>query len=152
MGEAGQGVKGSRHKARRSAVQALYQWQLTQQLPSEIESHFLADDSLKDIDLEYFHHLVREIPAHLRELDDHLAPHVDRGIGEIDPVERAILRLGAFELEFHPEIPYRVVLNEAVELAKTFGAEQGHKYVNAVLDRVALALRAQEVRAPGPSA
>jgi transcription antitermination protein NusB len=145
MAETGQGIKGSRHKARRSAIQALYQWQLTQQSPGDIESHFLADDSLRDIDLDYFKHLVREIPAHLPELDGHLAPHVDRGIAEIDPVERAILRLGAFELEHHPEIPYRVVLNEAVELAKTFGAEKGHKYVNAVLDRVALNLRAQEV-------
>lgn len=144
MREAASGLKGNRHKARRSAVQALYQWQLTQQSPSEIESHFLADDTLKDIDLEYFHHLVREIPAHLPRLDEQLAPHVDRRIAEIDPVERAILRLGAFELEFHPEIPYRVVLNEAVELAKTFGAEQGHKYVNAVLDRLALDLRPHE--------
>lgn len=145
MGETSHGIKGGRHKARRSAVQALYQWQMTQQAPGEIESHFIEDDSLKDMDVDYFHHLVREIPAHLPQLDNHLAPHVDRGIAEIDPVERAILRLGAFELEFHPEIPYRVVLNEAVELAKTFGAEHGHKYVNAVLDRVALTLRAPEV-------
>jgi len=144
MSELGHGLKGGRHKARRSAVQALYQWQLTRQAPADIERDFLADDSLKDIDLDYFQHLVREIPAHIPELDNLLAPHIDRGIAQIDPVERAILRLGAFELEFHPEIPYRVVLNEAVELAKTFGAEQGHKYVNAVLDRVALDLRAEE--------
>ena len=147
MNESNHGLKGGRHKARRSAVQALYQWQLTRQAPAEIERDFLADDSLKDADLDYFQHLVREIPAHIPGLDKHLAPYIDRGIAEIDPVERAILRLGAFELEFHPEIPYRVVLNEAVELAKTFGAEQGHKYVNAVLDRVALTLRAQEVGA-----
>lgn len=147
MGDAAHGVKGSRHKARRSAVQALYQWQLTRQPPSEIERHFLSDDTLRDADLEYFQHLVREIPARQQALDDHLAAHIDRGIAEIDPVERAILRLGAFELECHPEIPYRVVLNEAVELAKTFGAEHGHRYVNAVLDRVAAQLRAQEVGA-----
>lgn len=150
MGEAVHGIRGSRHKARRSAVQALYQWQLTQQAAGDIESHFLADGTMEQADLDYFHHLVREIPARLRELDGQLAPHVDRGIAEIDPVERAILRLGAFELEFHPEIPYRVVLNEAVELAKTFGAEHGHKYVNAVLDRVALRVRAQEVGAGRP--
>ncbi|HEY8553454.1 MAG TPA: transcription antitermination factor NusB [Burkholderiales bacterium] len=140
-------VKGSRHRARRSAVQALYQWQVARQAPHEIESHFLADDTLEGADLEYFRHLVREIPVRQEALDAHLAPHVDRPIGEIDPVERAILRLGAFELECHPEIPYRVVLNEAVELAKTFGAEQGHKYVNAVLDRVAAQLRAHEIAA-----
>ena len=147
MNEFNHGVKGGRHRARRLAVQALYQWQLTRQAPADIERTFLADDSLKDIDMEYFRHLIREIPEHIPQLDRHITPHIDRGIAEIDPVERAILRLGAFELEFHPEIPYRVVLNEAVELAKTFGAEQGHKYVNAVLDRVALGLRAQEIGA-----
>lgn len=143
--------KGSRHRARRSAIQALYQWQLTRQAPGEIESHFLADDALETCDLDYFRHLVREIPARQTELDGHLTPHVDRGIAEIDPVERAILRLGAFELECHPEIPYRVVLNEAVELAKTFGAEHGHKYVNAVLDRLALTLRPHETAAHPPA-
>src|SRR4051812_22913520 len=105
MTEASHGIKGGRHKARRSAVQALYQWQLTRQAPADIERHFLADDTLKDIDLDYFQHLVREIPARIPALDARLAPHIDRGIAEIDPVERAILRLGAFELEFHPEIP-----------------------------------------------
>lgn len=144
--------KGSRHRARCSAVQALYQWQITRQLPEEIESHFLADSALDDADLEYFRHLVREIPQQLQELDRRLSPHLDRSVAEIDPVERAILRLGAFELEFHPEIPYRVILNEAVELAKTYGAEHGHKYVNAVLDRVALTLRADEVTASRESA
>lgn len=139
-------TKGSRNKARRAAVQALYQWQLTQQRPEEIESHFINDHELRGVDLDYFHHLVREIPLHLHELDDHLNPHLDRAINEIDPVERAILRIGAFEFEFHPEIPYKVVLNEAVELAKTFGAEHGHRFVNAVLDKVAVKLRADEIK------
>ena len=144
--------KGSRHKARRAAVQALYQWQLTQQAPGDIEDHFILDHAMDDVDVEYFHHLVREIPLHRHELDDHIIPHLDRDLSEVDPVERAILRLGAFEFEFHPEIPYKVVLDEAVELAKTFGAEHGHKYVNAILDKVALDLRAQEVRAERSSA
>lgn len=148
MIDAAHAVKGGRHKARRSAVQALYQWQLTQQPPAEIESHFLADNALDDADLEYFRHLVREVPLRAQTLDERLAPYADRDIAEIDPVERAILRLGAFELEFHPEIPYRVILNEAVELAKTYGAEHGHKYVNAVLDRVAATLRTQETIGP----
>ncbi|HLQ24320.1 MAG TPA: transcription antitermination factor NusB [Acidiferrobacterales bacterium] len=139
-------TKGSRNRARRAAVQALYQWQLTQQRPEEIESHFINDHELRGVDLDYFHHLVREIPLHLHELDDHLNPHLDRAINEIDPVERAILRIGAFEFEFHPEIPYKVVLNEAVELAKTFGAEHGHRFVNAVLDKVAVKLRADEIK------
>jgi N utilization substance protein B len=138
-------MSGSRNRARQAAVQALYQWQLTQQPPDEIETHFINDHELKGVDLEYFHRLVREVPLHLHELDDHLIPHLDRDIEEVDPVERAILRIGAFELEFHLEIPYKVVLNEAVELAKTFGAEHGHKYINAVLDKVAIHLRASEI-------
>ncbi len=144
--------KGSRHKAREAAVQALYQWQLTQQAPEQIENHFILDHEMNGVDLEYFHHLVREVPRHLHELDDHIAPHLDRALGEVDPVERAILRLGAYEFEFQPEIPYRVILNEAVELAKTFGAEHGHKYVNAILDKVAAELRAKEVAAAHSSA
>ncbi len=144
--------KGSRHKAREAAVQALYQWQLTQQAPDQIENHFILDHEMNGVDLEYFHHLVREVPRHLHELDDHIAPHLDRELGEVDPVERAILRLGAYEFEFQPEIPYKVILNEAVELAKTFGAEHGHKYVNAILDKVAAELRAKEVAAAHSSA
>ncbi len=146
------GPKGSRHKARRCAVQAIYQWQLTHQPPEDIETHFVLDHAMSDVDVEYFHHLVREIPLHLHELDDHIIPHLDREIGDVDPVERAILRIGAYELEFHPEIPYRVILNEAVELAKTFGAEHGHKYVNGVLDRVAIELRPHELGTSGQPA
>ncbi len=141
-------AKGSRSKARQAAVQAIYQWQLTQQAPGDIESHFINDHELSGVDLEYFHHLVREVPLRLHELDDHLTPYLDREINEIDPVERAILRIGAYEFEFHPEVPYRVVLNEAVELAKTFGAEHGHRFVNAVLDKVAAKLRATEIAGP----
>ncbi|HYM48879.1 MAG TPA: transcription antitermination factor NusB [Burkholderiaceae bacterium] len=140
--------KGSRHKARRAAVQALYQWQLTGQEPGDIERHFILGHEMDGVDMEYFHHLVCEIPLHKCELDDHLSPHLDRKLVEVDPVELACLRLGAYEFEFHPEIPYKVVLNEAVELAKTFGAEHGHKYVNAILDRVAHKLRSHELTAP----
>ncbi len=139
--------KGSRHKARRAAVQALYQWHLTGQAPGEIENHFILGHEMEDVDIEYFHQLVREIPLHRHELDDHILPHLDRKLNEVDPVELACLRLGAYEFEFHPEIPYKVVLNEAVELAKTFGAEHGHKYVNAILDKVAHKLRSDELRA-----
>lgn len=137
---------GSRHRARQAAVQALYQWQLTHDNPENIEDHFILDHDMHEIDMDYFHYLVREIPLRLHELDDHLSPFLDRPIDDVDPVERAILRIGAYEFEFHPEIPYRVVLNEAVELAKTFGAEHGHKYINAVLDKVAGKLRAEEMK------
>jgi N utilization substance protein B len=138
-------LQGGRHLARRAALQALYQWQLTGQAPGEIESHYVLDHEMEGIDLEFFHLLLREIPLHQHELDDHLIPHLDRPVDEVDPVELACLRIGAYEFEFHPEIPYRVVLNEAVELAKTFGAEHGHKYVNAILDKVAHALRPHEI-------
>ena len=135
---------GGRHRAREAAVQALYQWQLTNNSPVDIEDHFILDHDMHKVDIDYFHYLVQEIPSHLHELDDHLAPYLDRPIGDVDPVERAILRIGTYEFEFHPEIPYRVILNEAVELAKTFGAEHGHRYVNAVLDKVAGDLRRDE--------
>ncbi len=139
--------KGSRHKARRAAVQALYQWQLTQQAPGDIEDHFILDHEMNGIDVEYFHHLVREIPRHIHELDDHISPHLDRKLNDVDPVELACLRIGTYEFEFHPEIPYKVILNESVELAKTFGAEHGQKSVNAILDKVAAGLRASEIKA-----
>lgn len=144
-------AKGSRNKARQAAVQALYQWQLTEQPPEEIERHFLDDHALQDVDLEYFQQLLREVPRHLHELDDHLLPHLDRALEDIDPVERAILRISTYEFEFHPEIPYKVVLNEAVELAKIFGAEHGYKFVNAVLDKVAGKLRPHETNHPAAS-
>jgi N utilization substance protein B len=136
----------SRHRARRAAVQAIYQWELTDQAPSKIEDHFLLDHDMGDVDVDYFHELVREVPIHVHELDDHLIPHLDRGIEDVDPVERAILRIGAYELEFHPETPYRVIINEAIELAKVFGAEHGHKYVNAILDKAAVLMRPHESR------
>jgi N utilization substance protein B len=140
--------KGSRHKARRAAVQALYQWQLTGQSAEAIEHNLILSHEMEDVDVEYFHLLVKEIPLHRSELDDHIQPHLDRKLNEVDPVELACLRLGAYEFEFHPEIPYKVVLDEAVELAKTFGAEHGHKYVNAILDRVAHKLRPHELPVP----
>ena len=87
------------------------------------------------------------MPGSLASLDASLSPHLDRSLESVDPVERAILRIGAFELARHPEIPYRVVINEAIELAKVFGGEQGHKYVNGVLDKAAKQLRPVEMAA-----
>lgn len=141
-------AQGSRNKARQAAVQALYQWQLTGQAASDIESHFISDRNLEGTDAEYFRLLVREVPAELEALDALLVPYVDRTLAEVDPVERAILRLAAYELQHRLEIPYRVILNEAIELAKIFGAEHGHRYVNGVLDKLATQLRASEAPAP----
>jgi N utilization substance protein B len=136
-----------RSRARQFALQALYQWQLTGQDVGAIEEQFLADEALAKADVGLFVDLLRGVPGRLRELDAALAPLLDRPIGQIDPVERAVLRIGAFELSRHLDIPYRVVINEAVELAKVFGAEQGHRYVNGVLDKLARRLRGQEASA-----
>jgi N utilization substance protein B len=112
-----------------------------------IIDHFMVEQDARKFDTEYFAELVRGVPARLTELDAALASCVDRALESVDPVERAILRLGAYELIEHPEIPYRVVINEAVELAKTFGAEKGHRYVNGVLDKAARDLRPIEASA-----
>ena len=137
----------SRHLARRAAVQALYQWDMTQQSRLEIEKHFLADDSLKKSDTEYFHELIREIPRLVEELDTNLSPNIDRDITQVDPIERAVLRLAAYELLHHTEIPYRVVLNEAIELSRTFGSENSYRFVNGILDKMGAEIRSIEAAA-----
>ncbi len=136
-----------RSKARSLAVQAVYQWQMAGQNVQEIVSHFLTEYADKKVDADYFRELVVGVPSELSRLDEALSPHLDRSIESIDPVERAVLRIGVYELANHPEIPYRVVINEAIEMAKVFGAEQGHKYVNGVLDKAAKTLRPMEMLA-----
>ncbi len=143
----GQARAKARSRARRLAMQAIYQWQMTGQNVSDIERQFLDEQELGDADVDYFKELLHGVPAHLDTLDAALAPALSRGIEAVDPVEQAILRLGAYEFAHHPEIPYRVVINEAVELAKTFGAEQGHRFINGVMDRLARDLRKVEVEA-----
>ncbi len=137
----------ARTRARRYAVQALYQWQLTGQEIAAIVEQFALEHEMRAEVLEYFEALAQGVVLYRQELDDHLSPLLDRGIEAVDPVERAIVRLGAFELAHRIETPYRVVLNEAVELAKTFGAEHGHRFVNGVMDKLAAQLRNVEVQA-----
>jgi len=139
-------VSSSRTNARRNAVQAIYQWQLTGQDVDNIDSQFISEHDMSDVDVQYFEELLQQIPLHLHELDDHIIDFLDRKIDEVDPVERAILRIGAYELEFRKDVPYKAIINEAIELAKTFGAEHGHKYVNSVLDKVAHKLRDDEIK------
>jgi N utilization substance protein B len=140
-----------RSRARRHALQALYQWQITGQDVAVVEAQFLEDEALAQADVGLFLALLRGVTARVEELDGALAPLLDRPVAQVDPVERAVLRIGAFELGRHPDIPYRVVINEAVELAKLFGAEQGHRFVNGVLDRLAQRLRPRETAGnPGP--
>jgi N utilization substance protein B len=96
---------------------------------------------------DYFHELIREIPRLVEELDTNLAPYIDRSITQVDPIERAVLRLAAYEMLHHPEIPYRVVLNEAIELSKTFGSDNGYRFVNGILDKMGADIRSVEAAA-----
>lgn len=133
-----------RRWARERAAQGLYQ-QLMNPIPLEqLESQFMEDAFMLRIDLELFRRILRGVEKHSAELDAAIEPHLDRPVDELDPIERAILRLGAFELMHAQEVPRAIVINEAVELAKRFGATDGHRYVNGVLDQLADDLRPGE--------
>jgi len=133
-----------RTASRRAAVQALYQWQMTNNTPMEILQYFSVEGLLEDADFAFFKELVVEVIENFEQLDGYYSKLIDRDIKMIDPVERAILRVACYELKNKIETPYRVVINEAVELAKRFGAEESHKYINGVLDRAAKRLRSLE--------
>ncbi len=139
-----------RSRARRRALQALYQWQLTDLDSAEIERQFFEEHNMTQVDLDYFTELLHAIPARLASLDGLIEPTLDRPLAMIDPIEKAILRMGVYELTQRLDIPYRVIVNEAVDLAKLFGAEQSHRYINGVLDRIGHGnpLRAAEIRRP----
>lgn len=136
----------ARTNARRAAVQALYQWQMTGQSLTTIEVQFHEEGHLQDCQKSYFTELFHGVPEHLDTIDQALAEFVDRPVDVIDPVERAILRLSVYELQHKLEMPYRVVLNEGINLAKCFGADGSHKYVNGILDKVAQQSRAVEIK------
>jgi transcription antitermination protein NusB len=140
-------MSNARSLARERAMQALYQWQMTGESPTEIEKQFLNEQEMKGVDKKFFAELLREIPARLDELDAHGGEVLDRPIAQVDPVEQAILRIGIYELQQRIDVPYRVVINEMVELAKQFGAEQSHKFINGTLDKLSKKLRSVEVNA-----
>ncbi len=145
----------ARSAARQRVLQALYQWQLTGQDIQLIESQFIDDPAIENeqaienepdtendldmrqADIPYFQRLLQGIPEHVEQLDTAFAPFLDRSISRIDPIELAILRIGCYELTHSPDIPFKVVISEAVELAKQFGATQSYKYVNGILDKLA---------------
>lgn len=137
-----------RSRARRRVLQALYQWQLSGQESAEIERQFLEEHNMASVDLAYFGELLHEIPTRVASLDALIEPVLDRPLAIVDPVEKAILRIGIYELTHRLDVPYRVVVNEAVDLAKLFGAEESHRYINGVLDRLGREnrLRAHELR------
>lgn len=137
----------ARIRARRNAVQALYQWLVTGEPMAQVSTDFEADRlELKNADIDYFRELVGGVARTHAELEMELSVNLDRDIARLDTVERAILLLAIFELKHHVEIPWRVVLNEAIELAKMFGAEQSHTYINAVLEAAAKRVRSAEMR------
>jgi len=136
-----------RRKARHYGLQALYQWHMADAPLVAIENEFLADYDFEHVDREHFERLLHGVPAELDTLELAIAPLLDRALDELDPVERTLLRMGAFELMHCADVPYKVVISEAVALASKFGATDGHKYINGVLDRMARRLRPLE--APG---
>jgi N utilization substance protein B len=161
-------MAGPRTEARRMALLALYQWQLSAYDPADIIGHFLDDpdwalavgESLRGrmdddasglapvrFDRGLFADLVRGVAEHADAIDDALRPLLDRSLTSLDPVERSILRIGTFELMHSPHLPVGVVLNEAINLAKEFGASEGHRYINGVLDKLGREIRAEESRA-----
>lgn len=134
----------ARSRARRRALQALYAWQVSGTAIPQVIHQFQHEQDMEVADLEYFEALVRGVAEHRGALDERLAGFLDRGIEQVDPIERAVLRIAAFELLHRLDVPYRVVLNEAIEIAKRFGSDHGHTYVNGVLDRAGAEWRASE--------
>ena len=114
---------------------------------NEIEAQFRVDNDFTFADLPYFHDILHGVHAHLTEIDTALAPCLDLTIEELDPVELCVMRLSAWELLYRVDVPYRVVINEGIELAKVYGSTDGHKFVNGVLDKLAPRLREAEVKA-----
>lgn len=135
----------ARHNARHYALQAMYQWQIADADIIDIENEFLNYQIDKKIDLEYFKELIHGIPTNLDEIDQAMKPYLGRLQEEIDPVELAVLRLAIYELINRPDVPYRVIINEALLLTKKFGSVEGYKFVNGVLDRVAKKVRVTEI-------
>ncbi|MFY2763322.1 transcription antitermination factor NusB [Arenimonas sp. MALMAid1274] len=138
----------ARSRARRRALQAIYAWQLSNTAIGKVIDQFRNEQDMEVADMDYFEDLVRGVEKHLADLDQALAAYLDRDIAQVDPIERAVLRIAAYELRHRPDVPYRVVINEAIETTKRFGSEHGHTFVNGVLDHAAAAWRSAEAQAP----
>lgn len=136
----------ARQLARRLALQALYQWQFQAHSAAEIAAQYLSNSSNVKCDADYFTEVMQQLPPQLEEIDALIQSVSDRPLDDLTMIELAVLRLAVYELVKRPDVPYRVVINEALELAKTFGATEGHKYVNGILDQLAQQLRAAEFK------
>ncbi|MGQ3890543.1 transcription antitermination factor NusB [Legionella sp. CNM-4043-24] len=139
-----QSINGKR-RARKLVLQALYQWLMSGQELPEIEAQFRVANNLDKVDMEYFCRILYGVPENLDAVQGSIIPFLDRAIDGLNPVELSVLRLGTYELLFCPEIPWRVVLDESISLAREFGSQEGHRYVNGVLNQVARQVRAIEI-------
>lgn len=131
----------TRRRARECAVQVLYSWQLSHNDIADIEAQFLVEQDTSDVDIAYFHELYSGAAMHSHELDKLMVPYLSRHLEELGHIERAVLRIALFELSKCQDVPYKVAINEAIELAKIFGAEESYKFINGVLDKVAPQVR-----------
>lgn len=138
-------AKAARRRSREFALQALYQWLLSKRAPKEIALDISEFRGYDKSDPLYFHDLLEGAVADAEKIEAALTPCIDRALAQVSPVERAVLMIACCEFMRHPEVPYRVIINEAVDLTKSFGGTDGHKYVNGVLDKLALSLREHEV-------
>jgi N utilization substance protein B len=134
-----------RRKARHYGLQALYQWSMAGSTLSDIEAEFRTDNDFRHTDGEYFTALLKGVASDVDALETLFSPCLDRSLDDLDPIERNLLRMGTFELRDRIDVPYKVVINEAVSLAKKFGASESHRYINGVLDKVARELRSVEL-------
>ena len=130
-----------RRRARECAVQALYSWAISQNSPEIIELNFMTEQDMKGVDTPYFRKLFRQTVENVEAVERTMQGYLDRSLAELDPVEKAVLRLAVYELQFEADVPYKVVINEAIEVAKVFGADESHKYINGVLDKIAPLVR-----------
>lgn len=138
----------TRRMARHYTMQALYQWKMGGNSVNSIEAEFRVDNDMTNVDVEYFHEILHGVPEHLSDIEAAFEPFlVERSLLELDPVTQALLRMATYELKFRIDVPYKVIINEAVALAKKFGAEDSHKFINGVLDKTAAIVRAPEVNA-----
>lgn len=142
----GQPKAGDRRRARVLAMQGLYQRHFAKSPISDIEAEFMVDNDMTKVDILFFRDVLRGVHREQAELDKLIEPYLDRPLNEVDPVELAIVRVGAYELRHRLDVPYKVVINEGIELAKKFGGTEGHRFVNSVLDKLGRRLRLAETR------
>jgi N utilization substance protein B len=141
------GGRSARRRARELALQGIYEWLVGGQDLAAVEAHLMESDGYERVDREHLREILHGVIGGAPDLREQFAGHLDRAPARLSPVEHGILLIGTYELKHRPEIPYRVVINEAVELAKSFGGTEGFKYVNGVLDKVAARLRPHEAQA-----